>query len=311
MKRYFCILGLFIFAIFGLTACGGAKDTAIEWKDPVIEAGIRSMLQKPDGDILPSELNSITDIQIIGNKIVINQSVQSQRENYDVQGQLTTLEDLQHMHKLQNIRLNHTGISSLESAKELAPLKELIRFMIHEEKQLQDITPLGALTNIKQVNIMQTGVQDISVFKKLPKLERVSISLSSVEDLSPLAGTNVKELYIQTTTPIKNWDAIGSMKKLTRLSVSFTFKNEDMPLLQGLTSLEYLNLSSTHVADISVLANLPGLKELSLVGTKVTDLTPLSQAKNLVWLDVRECDINNFSPVAHVAEVLQGEYKAE
>ena len=130
--------------------------------------------------------------------------------------------------------------------------------------QVEDITPLAALTDLRVLDLSRTQVQDISPLSGLTYLQGLSLWRTQVRDISQLAGlTNLRVL------------------DLTRTQV------QEISPLAGLTNLEALTLSRTQVRDISPLAALTNLRMLDLNVTQVRDITPLARLPNLQNLDVR------------------------
>jgi len=62
--------------------------------------------------------------------------------------------------------------------------------------------------------------------------------------------------------------------------------------------INYLDLSSTKVSDLSPLAGLTNLKELWCYNTKVSDLTPLAELTNLQKLWCSETQVSDLAPIA-------------
>jgi len=74
-----------------------------------------------------------------------------------------------------------------------------------------------------------------------------------------------------------------------------------IPPLEGLTSLQTLDLSGTNISNISPLSNLSSLRLLNLTGTRVSDFSPLAGHQALETINMRDAQISqlaSFPPLA-------------
>ena len=74
-------------------------------------------------------------------------------------------------------------------------------------------------------------------------------------------------------------------------------------MLENLTNLEWLDLSSTAVSDVSALASLTNLEWLSLFATAVSDVSALAHLTNLEWLSLDRTAVSDISALASLTNL--------
>jgi len=137
-----------------------------------------------------------------------------------------------------------------------------------------NMTFLGTLWNLEELDLQNTKVTDLTPLKGLPKLETLGLENTRVTDLAPLKG----------------------LPKLEYLGLENT-KVTDLTPLKGLPNLAYLHLQNTGVADLTPLKGLPNLAYLHLQNTKVTDLTPLKGLPRLRHLYLQNTGVTDLTPL--------------
>lgn len=225
----------------------------IVFEDPVIEGAVRSILQKPSGDITEDELLKITSLGDSDGADVMYCSVEGKKIN--------TLSDLKWMKNLKTLTLRDCKIKSLDGIEGLDHLEMLCL----RKNKITDLAPLKSLTNLRELDLSENNISDISALLALVNLERLSlgdcdeINLSAIKDMSKL-----KELYA------------------SRSNIS------DISVLADKTDLEYLQLSSNEITDISALKSLNELRNLMLGSNQITDISPLDELLNLETVDLND-----------------------
>ena len=141
---------------------------------------------------------------------------------------------------------------------------------------VEDISPIGNLTNLTNLFIYDCNTKDLSPLDNLINLTSLKLCYTYVSDLSPLK----------------------SLINLTELSLCQGDIIQDISSLKYLINLKVLDLSYTEITDLSPLKNLSKLKSLDLSNCNgVSDLSPLKGLTNLRVLDVyeAECITNIFA----------------
>ncbi len=143
-----------------------------------------------------------------------------------------------------------------------------------------DLTPLGKLSGLKEVNLSGTPVSDLMPLKNLNDLEELDISNTQVVSLEPLRYSNHIKILKMKGTKVPDLEMIGNFSDLSELDISNTPVTSLLPL-KDLTSLRDLRFSATGITDLTPLKDLANLTMLYFSDTKVEDLSPLAGLKNL------------------------------
>ncbi len=249
-------------------------EAPVTFPDPNLEATIREVLNKPEGAIYASELESITILEW------------SQRK-------ITDLTGLEYCTNLQELRLWATKISDISP---LSSLKSLTNLNL-SHNQIRDISPLGGLTNLRRLELGLNQVSDISALSGLTNLRQLSLNSNPISDISPLSSLkNLTSLNL-SGNPISDISALSRLTNLEHLSLSL-YQISDISPLSSLKNLTTLNLSTNQIRDISPLGGLTNLRQLFLGANQVSDISALSRLTNLEQLSISRSQISDISPLS-------------
>lgn len=157
----------------------------------------------------------------------------------------------------------YNNLESLEGLQLLTNLKELVVGSRFSHKPVMDLTPIGQLRQLEELQLVQCNIKSFEPLIKLNKLKSLNLSLCSMED-------------------------IGSLNRLKSITSLTAFQSgiNSIEIVSGLISLEKLYLPQSNISTISSIINLINLKELNLSFSEISDITPLSTLKKLVSLDL-------------------------
>ena len=108
--------------------------------------------------------------------------------------------------------------------------------------EMADVSPLAALTNLKQLTLNSNGIGDVSALSALTYLDQVTLSFNEIVDVSPLA----------------------SRTRLNLLDLRFN-QIVDISALSRLARLERVWLKSNRIVDVGALVANTGLGEDDIV----------------------------------------------
>lgn len=150
---------------------------------------------------------------------------------------------------LKFIYLKDLNVHDLKDPYVLQNMTELRKLRIFDSGCVitKNTSYLQNLTNLENLELLQTGTKDLSFLKHLTKMKRI---MFYNEDL------------FSDLTPLKN---LKNLKVLifSGLGTSYSDLNDISPL-SGLNSLEKLDISYTNVTDISPLYGLSSLEQISI-----------------------------------------------
>ena len=195
---------------------------------------------------------------------------------------------------------------------------------------LQDYTPLGKLTKLRDMQLSSCGtgdgnaVKDISWVKGLTALTKLSFVHNKVSDTTPLEAltnltylnmgdnpltnksldsigklTNLRELYLYSIKTISDVTPLGKLSKLTYLHLGNVKKLENVKPLTALTKLEKLRIHKTAVKDLTGFGKLTALKKLDLSGLKIktSTISELKSCKKLDTIVIEMGDVDTYNAV--------------
>lgn len=141
----------------------------VTFPDPNLEAAIREAIDKPQGPIYTSDLESLTTLGFFAEDRGIS-----------------NITGLEYCINLQILDLWDNNITDLSP---LAGLTKL-RMLAVPGNNISDITPLAGLTNLEELYLARNNISDLSPLAGLTNLEWLSLWENNISDISPLVENN-------------------------------------------------------------------------------------------------------------------------
>lgn len=161
------------------------------------------------------------------------------------------------------------------SGQNVQSLEEISRF-----KSLQTLL----LNNNPYLNLKGLGAQT-----SLTALELDSCGLGSIDELRTLTALTSLSLM---HNDLREIEALGGMKDLRELHLSYNANLSDLSPLSSCTGLEHLSLNGCGVWDLSALKDLKNLQTLDLENCPITDTSALYGMTGLRTLYLKGCGIS-------------------
>lgn len=238
------VLGLLIVSLSGCKTTTPEPKTVI-FNDTVLEARIRVIMNKPTGDILISEAETVENLDLAE----ANPSTPSAR--------IIDISALKYFTHLKGLNLSYQNVEDLSP---LADLIELEVLAYWGAGSVTNFSGLANLTNMLDINLSNynEGIgsnftdADLAYLADMPNLQLLTLQGAKITDLSPLAN----------------------LSKLRKLNIDYSDISDLSPISE-MTSLVEMDLRYTNVSDLSPLENLVNLQYLWLEGCPITDYSPL------------------------------------
>ena len=110
------------------------------------------------------------------------------------------------------------------------------------ENELEAFKKIVQFSNLRQLNLFYTQLEDLSSISKIPKLERLNLVLCGSNDLSPLRDAeSLKQLNLTNCLAIKDLTPLLDVPNLDRLALSQMACDDSV--LKGLPNLKELSIS--------------------------------------------------------------------
>ncbi len=180
-------------------------------------------------------------------------------------------------------------------------LSDIIRLQeinLNEYPEINDLSPLSKLSNLRKIDLSNTNVKDLSPLRNLTKLESLICSGSKVESLFHLRYlTNLKVLNLNHTM-VYTLDELDHFDKLEQLYLIDT-KIDSLDPIAALKNLQDLRFSNTNISDLDALSNLSGLEVLHINATNVNSIAPLKNLENLRILVMDDTKVDQLEPLSN------------
>lgn len=188
-----------------------------------------------------------------------------------------------------------SGIREIISVEPLSELSDLTNLDI-TGTSVDDIAILRNANKLKSLRANSTLINDISPLKYCITLEELEVGNTNIDDLSVLASLrNLKKLDISNTLASRLAD-LKNCTRLASLNMSGCLISHIAPL-QDLEQLTVLDISNTTVRDLGPINKLTTLQSLDISGTPITRLDALAETQNLRELRCSKTNISDLTPL--------------
>ena len=229
-------------AAVGLAICSGVGAGAVEvvFGDPVVEAKVRVIIDKPDGPIDDSELVGVgfTELTIeqfgvrslAGLEFATDLEVLSLPDNL-----IADLTPIAGLTGLRDINLAGNAIADLEALELLVNLQSLEI----GSNAIDDIGSLGELSNLMTLGLSDNMIEDITALAGLILLTDVDLSANQITDATPLLdnpGLGFGDTIDLTGNPLAVDTVCQVVPDLESRRVDVLFEGECPGRIEGLVT---------------------------------------------------------------------------
>ena len=159
--------------VLAISHTSAAAEIAVEFADAYLEQAVRDALGMPTGDLMPSVLATLTDLDASSRFII-------------------SLEGLEYCTGLTQLDLSENSIMGISPLSGLTNLQTLEL----SYNPLSDMAPLSGLTNLQTLELYYNEISDITPLSGLTNLQYLTLGYN-ISDISPLSGlTDLQRLYL-------------------------------------------------------------------------------------------------------------------
>lgn len=188
-----------------------------------------------------------------------------------------------------------SGIREIINVDPLSELSDLVNLDI-SGTSIDDISPLRNANKLKVLRANSTLIDDISSLKYCITLEELELGNTAISDISVFSSLrNLKKLDL-SNTPTSQINNLKNCPNLTSLNLSGCYIT-NLSALQDLEQLNYLDISNTLVSDLTPISNLKELHSLNISGSSIVNLQVLGQMENLRELYCSNTNVSDLSPL--------------
>jgi internalin A len=253
------------------------KEQVIKFIDKNLESIIRKKINKPNGDIITSDVENI-------------------KELYADKKHIWSLQGIQYLTDLEVFSLQENNI------KDIIPLAKLtkLKYLNLWKNDIVDITPLMGLLRLEKLDLDSNKIENVEALSNLKKLKALRIGSNRIKDITPLADLTNLEYLSLWSNKVEDISSLKNLTKLTQLRLAYN-EIEDISSLKNLKRLREINLYNNKVRDIQALEGLFNLKKLYLMSNEIHDIGPLER---LSMLEILRLDNNNISNISLLKDLI-------
>lgn len=213
---------LFVLIISMITACTPKPEIVI-FDDKVLETMIRQSLDIPTGDILITDAEKVTRLEI---------SIEWD-PNKPKEEKIQNINALKYFTSLELLDIQFHAITDISPLVALTNLQSLGL----GGNQINDISVLSNLKQLRFLSLFNCESSNYDVLKELEFLQTLFLSYSSIKDLSVLSNLkDLKQLYLDHTL-VSNLEPIAKLN-LTSLRLSGSLVTDYTPILPLVPNLK-------------------------------------------------------------------------
>lgn len=173
-----------------------------------------------------------------------------------------------------------------------ALVREQLQISGEEPIYTNDLWPITSFT-------IPEGAENYEDLSYLPYLQTLTIQGSNAESLAPLSNLRHLTELIITNSQVQNTDlltiaGLPGLQKLTLRNCGLS----SIENLQSATNLQYLDLGSNSIRNVSALSFMKNLTSLNLSNNALTSLNSLSSLTGLQALDVSYNSLVSILPIS-------------
>lgn len=202
--------------------------------------------------------------------------------------------------RLVRLDLSHMRIKQLGNT--LSGLTHLYQLELMGN-QLQDITGLDDLKNLRTIYLQGNDLRSLSGLGKLTELNILAIDrninlfkLTGVEKLTKLTSLSA------STCQITSFDEISDLKELTSLNLN-TNGITSLNTLKNMNQLISLSFNHNKIASLSGIENLSNLEVLEMSDNLLTSVTQLSGLEKLTRLFLAKNQLRTLSGIENLTRI--------
>lgn len=214
-------------------------DEVIQFPDSGLNASVRRAINKPDGDIYISDVDTLTFLD----------------------AQSANISDLSGMEYLTGLTILFLGFNQIRDVSLLSNLSALTALSL-EVNPISDLSPLSDLTTLTYLDLNYSTIEDLSPISSLTSLTNLSLFFNRISDVSPLSGlTALTHLYLIFNN-IEDISPLSSLTSLHILNLAVNEVSDISPLVEnpGINEGDYVDLGENPLSETSINIYIPELE---------------------------------------------------
>ncbi|MBC8320964.1 MAG: hypothetical protein H8E34_09600 [Bacteroidetes bacterium] len=275
-------------------------------------------------DDLPAEWQDvfITNYHIEApvTKEKLHQLINQNRLSVAYNGNISSLEPLRMLHRLEEIEMQHTSVFDLTP---LAGLNKLEKINLNQTK-VTTLVPLSSLQNVKNISFKNTDIAELTPLSGSQNIKKIYCDESKVTQDKVIKFKNLYNdcLIIYQSQKLRLWwnnlDANWQLVLRKQLDLPVSPTDEELQQLVDLKSivitnnmsinnltplhifvhLEQLTITNTSITDISPITSLAGIKKLNISKNPIYELGSIYNLIGLEELIIENTSVEDLEPIS-------------
>jgi len=150
-------------------------------------------------------------------------------------------------------------------------------FVIDRRTSVRDLDPIGDLSELTELYLLNGSVEDIGFVRRLRALRVLDLRENRVHDIEPLRELPALENLRIGSTQVVDLSPLTGLDQLQQLDISSNPVATLEPLAHA-PALAGILAQNTRITDLSALGTMPSLQSIFLCGAPVTEDRALNRA---------------------------------
>ena len=220
------------------------------------EHGIKRIMISPVHGYKADSIKPILPLCDLVNELIIadekiNYDGLGEFHNLTLLGALDNKRDIIVLNNFPNlVTLNCSFTDRLKGLENSVKLKRLT--ISDYKSKVKDLSALPSLNNLEHLSLIKTDITTLQGVERYSNLKKLEIfSASKLETIAALQGLSniLEEIQIEQCKKIKNYEALGKVKSLTKIILSESGELKSLAFVKELPQLEFISFWGTNVLD--------------------------------------------------------------
>ena len=231
-------------------------------KDPVLHWAVRASLNSiKDAPLLTEEIVGAKQVSIISYELCAHPE---DFETWEKQYWIENLEGIQYAKSASMVDICYTSAVEGKRIADVSPLSALVQLdaLLLKQDGISDIRSLKTLVNLTQLDVSGNHeIEDVSAIANMKQLKQLNLSGNRVKDISAVEGLTELEFVAIADNQIEGLPDLSKLVNVYSLDASHNSLT-DISEIAGLKGLKELNLTGNKgITDYKPLARLLSLEK--------------------------------------------------
>lgn len=290
-----------LFILIGLLTSFQSTAVIVYFPDANLESLVRETIDKPTGDIMDTDIMTLTNLSAPGRQIANISGLQYCTALTSLDLSFNSISDITPVSSLLNLTslgISWNAIVNVDALSGLINLKDLSL----GGNPISNINPLASLTNLEYLYIGGCQVSNLSALANLSRLRGLNFEYCQVSSIAPLSSLHVLENLWCRFNTISDVSPLGNLVNLKTINLDNN-QITNIESFAGLTKLTDLSISNNFIANLTVLSNFNNLTVFRAIGNVINEIQPLVGLVALQEIDLSRNQVSDISSLRNLTSL--------